>query len=728
MPSNDIIRWEQDGEFVVLVIDDPDQSVNTMNDAFLAALGETIDRLESEKGGVRGAIVSSGKPTFFAGGDLHELAAVQPEDSLQFTEHVHHVHRLFRRLETLGVPVVSVIAGAALGGGLELALATHRRIALDAPAVKLGLPEVTLGLLPGGGGVVRTVRMLGVIPALDQLLLKGQRLSAAQALDLGLVDELVSEPEELITAARAWLEGEPEPTQAWDRPGYRIPGGDVADLEYMPTLQELPAKLRKELRTTHQPAPPSILAAAVEGAQVDFESASRIETRYFVKLATSPEAKNQIQLFFDTLAVNGERPGYRGEYPEVGKAAVLGAGMMGSGIAYVCAKAGLDVVLKDVDLAKAERGREYSDKLVAKADSRGADPAVGRALLGRIKPSSEIADASGADLVIEAVFEDPEIKRTAMVEAEPELAPDALLASNTSTLPISDLAENVTRPEDFVGLHFFSPVDKMPLLEIIVGERTSRQTVGRALAFARKIRKTPIIVSDSRGFFTSRVIGTFLDEGIAMLAEGIPAATIEHASVQAGYPAPVLQLCDELNLNLLQMVRQAAKEAVLAEGGSWNPHPSQPVIDRMLDEFDRGGRLAGAGFYGYEDGKRTGLWGGLAEAFDSDVERTPPFVDLEERMLFIESLETIRCLDDGVIESIADANVGSILGIGFPRWTGGVLQYVNTYPGSIAGFSARAADLAERYGERFSPPQSLIDQAQSGEPYHDEPAAVAAAQ
>ena len=380
-----------------------------------------------------------------------------------------------------------------------------------------------------------------------------------------------------------------------------------------------------------------------------------------------------------------------------------------------------------MDQAAAERGKGYSEELVAKGVERGkVTQEKGDALLARIKPSVDPADADGADLVIEAVFEDPGVKAQVFGEIEPHLADDALLCSNTSTLPITELAEGVSRPDDFIGLHFFSPVDKMPLVEIIKGEKTSDETVYRALDVVKQIKKTPIVVNDSRGFFTSRVIGTFINEAIGMLTEGVPAPSIEQASSQAGYPAPVLQLSDELNLKLMRKIRVAAEEAGAGGGSGWENHPSIAVIDRMLDEFDRPGKLEGKGFYSYEDGKRAGLWDGLRDAFggtNTDV----PFKDLQERMMFIESLETVRCLDEGVIETIADANIGSIFGIGFPGWSGGVLQYINGYEGGVAGFVARARELAATYGERFEPPASLVAKAEAGETYVDGAAVAAAA-
>jgi 3-hydroxyacyl-CoA dehydrogenase/enoyl-CoA hydratase/3-hydroxybutyryl-CoA epimerase len=733
MTESTTIRYErgEDG-IVVLTLDDPNQSANTMNAAYVASMGATVDRLEAEKDEIKGVVLTSAKKTFFAGGDLNDLKQVRPEHAAEMAEGLRVVKGQLRRLETLGVPVVAAINGAALGGGLEICLATHHRIAVEGSKVKLGFPEVKLGLLPGGGGVVRSVRMFGIADALMKLLLQGKELRPDKALEMGLIGEVVPTADDLVPAAKAWIEANPEAVQPWDAPGYKMPGGTPSNPKLAMTLPAFPSNLRKQLKGANYPAPHHIMAAAVEGAQVDFDNAIEIEGRYFVDLATGQVAKNMIQaFFFDLQEVNGARNRPEEiESFEPKKMVVLGAGMMGAAIAYVSAKAGIEVVLKDVDLEAAERGKGYSQTLVEKAVSRGrSTEEKGAELLARITPTADPADAAGAELVIEAVFEDPAVKAQVFAEIEPHLAEGALLGSNTSTLPITDLAEGVSRPADFIGLHFFSPVDKMPLLEIIKGEQTSEETLYRALDVAKAIRKTPIVVNDSRGFFTSRVIGTFINEGIAMLTEGVPAPTIEQASSQAGYPAPVLQLSDELNLNLMRKIRVQYAAAAEAEGIDIGTHPSTTVIDRMLDEFDRGGRLAGKGFYEYgEDGKRVGIWKGLADAFPAVEDPSSiSLEDLEERMMFAESLETVKCVDEGVIESVADANIGSIFGIGFPAWTGGVLQYIDGYEGGPAGFVARARELAEKYGERFEPPASLVEKAERGETYAGQAELVASA-
>src|SRR3954463_2910086 len=593
------IRWEQDDDGIVtLILDDPNQSANTMNADYGESIRETVDRLEAEKESITGVVITSAKKTFFAGGDLNDLKKVTPETADEFGGFVREGKAVLRRLETLGKPVVAAINGAALGGGFEITLACHHRIVVDDPKAVVGFPEVQLGLLPGAGGVVRSVRMLGIVSALMSLLLQGQRVRPDKAKELGVVDEVVASRDDLIPAAKAWIKANPEAVQPWDVKGYKIPGGTPSNPKLAQNLPAFPANLRKQLKGANYPAPKAIMAVAVEGAQVDFDNALEIEGRYFVDLAKSQVAKNMIQaFFFDMQAVNNrERPeGIETFAPK--KLVVLGAGMMGAAIAYVSAKSGLEVVLKDVSLEAAEKGKQYSEKLVAKGVERGkVTQEKGDALLARITPTTDAAAASGADLVIEAVFEDPGVKAQVFAEVEPHLAPGALLGSNTSTLPITGLAEGVSRPADFIGLHFFSPVDKMPLLEIIKGEQTSDETLYRALDVAKQIGKVPIVVNDSRGFFTSRVIGTFINEGIAMLTEGVPAPTIEQASSQAGYPAPVLQLSDELNLKLMRRIRNASKAAAEAEGGEWTAHPAEGVIDRMVDEFERPGKLEAAGF------------------------------------------------------------------------------------------------------------------------------------
>ncbi|MGW1403781.1 3-hydroxyacyl-CoA dehydrogenase NAD-binding domain-containing protein [Streptomyces sp. NPDC002405] len=729
MTESTTIRWEQDDTGVVtLVLDDPNQSANTMNQAFRDSLAAVADRLERERESVRGVILTSAKKTFFAGGDLRDLIRVTPDTAQELFDGGLALKRNLRRIETLGKPVVAAINGAALGGGYELALACHHRIALDTPGTKIGCPEVTLGLLPGGGGVVRTVRLLGITDALLKVLLQGNQYDARRAQENGLVDEVATSHEELLAKARAFIDANPESRQPWDKPGHRIPGGTPANPKFAANLPAFPASLRKQTNGAPYPAPRNILAAAVEGAQVDFETAQVVEARYFVELAAGQTSKNMIQaFFFDLQAVNSGASRPQGVEPrQVRKVAVLGAGMMGAGIAYACARAGIEVVLKDVSPEAAGKGKGYSEKLCAKAVAKGrTSQEKADAVLARITPTAEVADLAGCDAVIEAVFEDPALKHKVFQEIEQVVAPDALLCSNTSTLPITLLAEGVERQVDFIGLHFFSPVDKMPLVEIIKGERTGDEALARAFDLVRQINKTPIVVNDSRGFFTSRVIGQFINEGVAMVGEGIEPASVEQAAAQAGYPAKVLSLMDELTLTLPRKIRAESRRAVEEAGGTWTPHPADAIVDRMVDEFGRTGRSGGAGFYDYgEDGARAGLWPGLREHFTTPGYEIP-FRDMQERMLFAEALDTVRLLEEGVLTSVADANIGSVLGIGFPGWTGGVLQYINGYDGGagagagLPGFVGRARELAERYGERFTPPALLVAKAEKGETFTD---------
>ncbi|MES4907489.1 MULTISPECIES: 3-hydroxyacyl-CoA dehydrogenase NAD-binding domain-containing protein [unclassified Streptomyces] len=718
------IRWEGgDDGIVTLVLDDPHQSANTMNAAFVSSLTAVADRLEAERDSIRGIVVTSAKKTFFAGGDLKDMIRLGPDDAQRAYDTSMEIKRGLRRIETLGKPVVAAINGSALGGGFEIALACHHRVALDAPGSRIGCPEVTLGLLPAGGGVARTVRLLGIADALLTVLLEGRQYAPRRALEAGLVHEVADSPEEMLAKARAFIDAHPESQQPWDVKGYKIPGGTPAHPKFAADLPAYPASLRKQLNGAPYPAPRNILAAAVEGAQVDFETAQIIEARYFVDLVTGQTAKNMIQaFFFDLQAVNSGAGRPQGVSPrQVARVGVLGAGMMGAGIAYSCARAGIDVVLKDVSQEAAAKGKAHAEGLLDKALAKGRTTQAERdALLARITPTADPGELAGCDAVIEAVFEDPALKHKVFQEIEGIVAPDALLCSNTSTLPITLLAEGVQRPGDFIGLHFFSPVDKMPLVEIIKGERTGEEALARAFDLVRQIRKTPIVVNDSRGFFTSRVISQFMNEGVAMVGEGVDPASVEQAAAQAGYPAKVLALMDELTLTLPRKIREETRRAVEEAGGSWRPHPADQVIDRMVEEFGRPGRAGGAGFYGYDEatGERTGLWPGLRAHF-TRPEVAVPFEDMKERMLFSEALDTVRLLEEGVLTSVADANIGSILGIGFPGWTGGVLQYINGYEGGLPGFVARARELRDRYGDRFAPPELLLDKAGKGETFRD---------
>jgi 3-hydroxyacyl-CoA dehydrogenase/enoyl-CoA hydratase/3-hydroxybutyryl-CoA epimerase len=709
--AENTIKWDSDADGIVtLTLDDPTGSANVMNEHYKESMHKAVQRLVAEKDSITGVVVTSAKKTFFAGGDLKAMITAGPENAGEIFAEVEEIKRDLRALETLGKPVVAAINGAALGGGLEIALACHRRIAADVKGSAIGLPEVSLGLLPGGGGVARTVRMFGIQNAFVNVLSQGTRFSPKKAKDAGLVDELVDTAADVVPAAKAWIKANPEAhTQPWDAKGYKMPGGTPASPALAAILPSFPSLLRTQLKGAPMPAPRAILAAAVEGAQVDFDTATRIESRYFTELVTGPVAKNMIQaFFFDMAAINagGSRPEGIGKTP-ITKIGVIGAGMMGAGIAYVSAKSGFDVVLKDVTIEAANKGKAYSEKIEAKALERGKTTAEKSAtLLGRITPTADAKDFAGVDFVIEAVFESQELKHKVFGEIEDIVEPNAVLGSNTSTLPITGLATGVKRQEDFIGIHFFSPVDKMPLVEIIKGEKTSDDALARVFDYTLAIGKTPIVVNDSRGFYTSRVIGTFINEALAMLGEGVEPASIEHAGTQAGYPAPPLQLSDELNMELMHKIAVATRKGVEDAGRVHVPHPAEAVVEKMI-ALGRPSRLAGAGFYAYTDGKRTQLWPGLRAEFKSGSS-TPPLQDMIDRMLFAEALETQKCFDEGVITTTADANIGSIMGIGFPPWTGGAAQYITGYPGGKTAFVARAKELAARYGDRFTPPASLL--------------------
>ena len=731
------VRYDRDADGIVtLTLDDPTASANTMNELYKESMAAAIDRLVAEKDQITGVVVTSAKKTFFAGGNLKRMIEAGPDDAPAVFENIEGIKADLRRLETLGKPVCAAINGAALGGGLEITLACHHRIAFDNPRTELGLPEVSLGLLPGGGGVTRITRMLGLYDGLMDVLLTGTRFKPEAAKQRGLVDELVDDLDDLVPAAKAWVlehrDDQEAAVQPWDKPGYRMPGGTPSSPKLAAFLPAFPANLRKQTKGANYPAPRAILAAAVEGAQVDIETATRIESRYLTKLVVGQNSKNMIQaFFFDLQAINSGSLRPEGvEKFQAGKLGVLGAGMMGAGIAYQAARAGIEVVLKDVAVENAEKGKSYSATVLDKQIAKGKmSEERKQEILDRIHPTADPADLAGCDTVIEAVFEDPSLKAKVYGEVQDVVNPDALLCSNTSTLPISELAGGVNRPEDFIGMHFFSPVDKMPLVEIIKGEKTSAETVARAIDVVQQIKKTPIVVNDSRGFYTSRVYGTLLTEAAALLEEGVDPQTIERAATMAGFPAPPLAMLDEVSLTLTQHIRKATEAAAARDGVELPEQPGTALIDRMVDEFERKGKAAGSGFYDYPEGGKKTLWPGLREHFkrdDADI----PLADIQERYLFRMALETAACFAEGVIESAAAANIGSIMGIGFPPLYGGAVQYMQGYEtpagseqganqganeGGLPGFVARARQLAAVYGDRFEPPAYVVELAEKGE-------------
>ena len=681
-----------------------------MNADFRVALENIVSKLKSETS-ITGIIFRSAKKTFFAGGDLDELIQARLEDATPFFEMIQKMKAEFRYIETLGVPVVAALNGTALGGGWEIALGCHARIALNDPKTKFGLPEVTLGLLPGGGGIVRMVRLLGLQNAFP-FLMEGKQFGVDKAKSLGLIQDIAETPEELMDKAIAWVKEHPKSQQPFDVKGYKIPGGDPKTPAVAQMLAIAPAMLRDKTKGCY-PAPEAIMAAAVEGAQVDVDTALTIESRYFTYLATGQISKNMIGTFWhglNAIKAGASRPKDVAKW-QATKVGVLGAGMMGAGIAYSTAIKGIPVVLKDVSVENAEKGKAYSQKLLDKKVSQGRMTAEKRdQVLSLITATASAEDLKGCDLIIEAVFENQELKAKVTQEAEAFLVEGGVMASNTSTLPITGLANASKDQANFIGLHFFSPVDKMQLVEIIKGKNTSAETLAKAYDYVQQIGKIPIVVNDSRGFFTSRVFGTFVQEGLRLLHEGVHPARIEMAALKAGMPVGPLAIQDEVALTLSEHVANETRKALQAEGKDLPRSGADDVIQTMIHTFDRKGKAAGAGFYDYPEGGKKHLWEGLNH-WKQDVDISEQ--EMIDRFLFVQSLDTLRCYEENVLESIIDANIGSIFGIGFAPWTGGAIQFLNQY--GLDQAVQRANELEAKYGERFKAPQRLVESVSSGQ-------------
>ncbi|HFC12716.1 MAG TPA: 3-hydroxyacyl-CoA dehydrogenase [Anaerolineae bacterium] len=704
------INYTQDTQGIVtLTIDMPNRSVNVLNEQFFSAFEAVLDKIEADST-VTGVILTSAKQIFMAGADIDNLFV--SDDAQHHFEGSETLKAQFRRLETLGKPVVAALNGTALGGGLELALACHQRIALDNDKIKLGFPEVGLGLLPGAGGVVRTVRLLGLQAGLEWLM-QNKKYTPKQALAAGMIDQLAGDSAELLQKSQTWILANPTAQAPWDAvKRYRIPHGNPDNPKIAQMLMVAPAMLRKKTKGNY-PAPVAIMAAAVEGAKVDFATACRIESRYFAQLASGQVSKNMIKAFWTQLnALKKGRNRPQNIPPQtVQKVGVLGAGMMGHGITCVTALAGIDVVMVDATLDSAEVGLTKIAAILAKRVKRGRMTQDEMdTTLGKIVASADYADLSGCDLIIEAVFENRELKAKVTGMAEAVMDAGGVFASNTSTLPISGLAQASQRPTQFVGLHFFSPVHKMQLVEIIVGEQTNDTTLAKVFDFVLAIRKVPIVVNDSRGFYTSRVFSTWTKESMAMLGEGQHPHAIEMAGLQAGMPVGPLALSDEISLTLGAHIRKQTMADLAAEGKPFYNHPAYAVIDKML-ELGRGGRAAGGGFYEYE-GRNKRLWSGLRDIF-MDGQPKLPQAEMIDRILFIQAIEAVRCLEEGVLRNVADANLGSIFGWGFAPFHGGTLQFIEAY--GLAAFIQRAEELAEKYGSRFAPPDSLRKMVATGQ-------------
>ena len=702
----------EDG-ILIATMNRPGRSANLIDDEFVAALQQFLIKVETERNNWKGIVLASAKKTFIAGADLNQLLlATDPQVVFQQAEVFKGA---LRSLERCGLPVVAALTGAALGGGYEVALACHRRMAVKSPTVKVGLPEVSLGLIPGGGGITRLTRHLGLEKSLP-LLTEGKVLGIEKALQLGLIDEILADEDELLARAKTWILEHPEAQQIWDTKNYRMPGGTPSHPKMARMLAIAPA-IAAQKTFGNYPAVDAILNAAVEGAMVDIDTALRIESRYLAQIAVSPVAKNMISTFWfqkNQLTAGSSRPA---NFPQrqVEKLGILGAGMMGAGIAYVAARSGLQVRLKDVSLERAEKGKAYSRQLVRRSVEKGKiTPFQGQALLDKIQPTAITNDLAACDLVIEAVFEDRMLKAKVTAETEALIADTAIFASNTSTLPISGLAEASARPGQFIGLHFFSPVDKMKLVEIIVGKQTTDETLARAFDFVLQIGKLPIVVNDSRGFYTSRVFATYVMEGARMVKEGISPQRVEMAGKQAGMPVGPLALMDEVSLALIHDIREQARRDFEASGKEMPADSGRELVKRMVEEFERKGKAFGKGFYEYPAEGKKYLWPELKPLF----ERPEVSIDqqtLKDRLIFIQALETVRCLEEGVLRSVIDANLGSIFGWGFAPFSGGTLQLINAY--GLEAFVARSQALAQDFGGRFEPPAELLRRAADSEPF-----------
>ncbi len=696
-------KYLKDG-IVNLVLNDKTQSSNIVSASFVEDFSLAVDKLVQEKE-LKGVVISSAKNVFLSGIDL-KIITDNPsvQDLFEFSEKFKAV---LRKLETMGKPVVSLINGACLGGGFELTLATHFRIAFNSKKIKIGLPDIKIGLLPVGGGITRLSRLFGLQRTFEYVS-EGKELSPDAALEFGLIHSLADRPEDLLPKAIEWIEAHPEASQPFDIKGFKIPGGSIMNPKTAQVITAAPAMLLKKTKGNY-PAPEALLSVLAEGSVVNMDTALRIESRYFVKIGTGKVAKNMINTLryqFNNLKKGNSRPDLPPSEP-LKKIGVLGAGMMGHGIAYVAALSGYRVVLKDVLPELAQKGLQRIEAIMDKRIARGQFSVEKKKhVLERILPTDKPEDLKGCDLVIEAVFEDRELKAKVTKEAEPFMSGQGFFASNTSTLPISGLATAFSHQDKFIGLHFFSPVDKMQLVEIIKGKKTSDKTLTRAFDFVLSIRKIPIVVNDSRGFYTSRVFSTYVEEGLALLGEGQNPQCIESAGMAAGMPVGPLALTDEISLTLIEHINRQTETDLKAEGKTRPSHPADAVVEKMIHNFNRKGKAFGAGFYDYPEGEGKHLWGELSRAFPlkTDILEQEEMID---RLMFIQAIETVRCLEEGVLNSVADANIGSIFGWGFPPFKGGTLQFINDY--GVPEFVEKTRELEKKFGRRFAIPKLLVE-------------------
>lgn len=692
-----------------VIFDEPGSPVNTMKPEWQADMLALADQLHTDNDRLKGVIFSSAKTTFFAGADLKGVSKLKEQDAALAFHSLEKLKHAFRRIETLGKPVVAILNGAALGGGWELALVAHARFALHHPNILFGLPEVTLGLIPGATGITKMTRLLGLMAA-QPYLMEGKLFNPQQALALGLVQGLGTTIDELRTLALDFIRSHPQASQAWDVKGFKMPGGSVNSPALAAGLAVAPAMLFHKAHGLY-PAAQAILETMVEGAQVDYDTATRIETRKLARVMVGQTTKNMVNAFFFNLnAIKSGKSRPTGFAPwKPARVGILGAGMMGAGIAYANAIKGIPCVLKDVNLQKAEQGRSYTQQLTDKrVHAQRMQASEQLKTMALIQATDRVDDLKECDLIIEAVFESRALKAQVTQEAEPMLAANGVFASNTSTLPISGLAQASAKPEKFVGLHFFSPVDKMKLVEIIKGHRTDDETLARAYDYVLAIGKTPIVVNDSRGFFTSRVFGTYVMEGAAMLAEGMPAPLIEHAAVMAGMPVGPLEVLDATALSLSVHVLDQTRSDFAQEGKIYEATSGELLVERMVKEFQRQGRAAGGGYYDYPSQGPKRLWSGLKTHFEKPFHADPLQTQeaIKQRLLYRQAVETARCLQENVLTSSHDANIGSIFGIGFPAWTGGALQFV--YAEGLENFISHCAVLASKHGQGFALTDAVI--------------------
>ena len=709
------ILWDMPGRSMNVISSDSGREFNA---ACLAAIADPK---------VKGVVITSAKPAFIAGADLSMMEGIsagagqtKEQQAKAIFDFFNENAKFTRVVEKCGKPFVAAINGTALGGGFEICLMCHYRIVADDPKIQIGQPEVKVGLLPGGGGTQRIPRLMGAMGALP-LLIEGKSLDPQAALKAGLVHRVVPAAD-LIKEAKAYIKGGGKAVQPWDEKGFRIPGGDPQSAGGGQIFAGGNALLHAKTMDNY-PAPKAIMSCVYEGLQVPIDAGLRIEARYMAELMMNPASRNMIRSLFINMQRAqklASRPKGVPEAP-LKKIAVLGAGMMGAGIAYVSAAVGIDVVLIDSTDAAAQKGKSYSEKLLDSAIAKGRSTAEKKAaLLGKITPTTSYAGLADCDLVIEAVFEDRAIKADVTKKAEAVLPKSSVFGSNTSTLPISGLAEASRDATKFIGVHFFSPVDKMQLVEIIRGKATSDATLAAAMDYVKRIKKTPIVVNDSRGFYTSRVFGTYTREGILMLAEGITPALIENAGRMTGMPMPPLALADEVALDLAYKVGQQTKKDL---GDAYRPSPADPIVEKMVMELGRLGKKAGKGFYEYPEGDKKRLWSGLSGLAKPAAEQ-PDVADLKTRFLYIQALEAARCFEEKVVTAPEDADIGAILGWGFAPWSGGPLSLIDTV--GAAEFVRQCDLMAQRLGPRFSPPKLLRDMAAKGSKFYDAAKAQAA--